>query len=291
MTSRETPDISVVLPTYNRADALRTNLGAILALEGVLEVIVVDDGSQDETASVLASFDDPKLRVVRQPENRRQPAARNLGAETARGAWILFAEDDCRFPPDYALVLEREAAVHGADIVGAPFIHAAAEKLEEAVRRARATAEPRIELDGEIRFPISAIETPFLPAPALIRRTVFDAVRFDEDYRGNAWREETDFFVTAMRNGFTCVLTPATYAYQIENWDGGARQPRLRYEYWAIRNNWRFLRRHGAWLAQGNYLSRPVLNAQIAFVIRRFRTVSSGFLRTRWRTLTGRGQR
>lgn len=291
MTFTETPDISIVLPTYNRADALRKNLGPLLGLAGVLEVIVVDDGSRDETPEVLASFDNPRLRVVRQPKNQQQPAARNLGVETARGEWILFAEDDCRFPPDYAIVLRREAALRQADIVGAPFIHASADRLDEAIAHARARSVDRVALDAESAFPSSTIETPFIPARALVRRTVFDTVKFDEDYCGNAWREETSFFVDAMRSGFSCVLTSATYSYQVQDWQGGARKTRLRYEYWTIRNNWRFLRRHGAWLAQHGYLSRPALVAQIAFVFRRFRMVSSGSLRARWRTLTERSSR
>src|SRR5580658_896172 len=92
--------ISLVLPTYNRAGALRTNLGAMLALRGVAEVIVVDDGSTDTTVEVCERerLADERLRVISHSENRGVAAARNTGIDAAGGEWVLFGEDDCRFP-------------------------------------------------------------------------------------------------------------------------------------------------------------------------------------------------
>ena len=273
--------ISMVLPTYNRAAALRENLGAFLAVEGIDEVVVVDDGSVDDTEAVLAAHDDPRLRVIPLPENSGQPAARNAGVDAAAGDWILFAEDDCRFPRDYALVLAREADAHGADIVGAPFVYPRDEaELPAVMARERARPLRRVRLDSVKRFPPGPTRTPFMPATALVRRRVFDAVRFDERYGGNAWREETAFFVEAARRGFACLLTDATAAYQLDHYDGGARVPRLRYEYWVLRNNWRFLRRHGRWLAEQGYTRRPSM-AQLELLAARVRSVGTGWIAAR----------
>ncbi len=263
------PYVSIVLPTYNRARALLDNFAFTLALEGVREIVVVDDGSTDDTPAVLKGWRDERLRLVRQPRNAGLPAARNLGAAVAQGSWVLFAEDDCRFPPDYALILREEAEAHRADIVGAPMVWAAHEQeLEAELAAARARGEGPNGLDEVAGFPRRAVVTPLLPATALVRRAVFDHVRFDEGYRGNAYREDTDFFIRATRCGFTCLLTPRTFFWEAGRWEGGCVSSLLRTEYWTARNNWRFLRRHGRWLVEGGYISSP-LREQLAFVARR----------------------
>jgi glycosyltransferase involved in cell wall biosynthesis len=281
-------DITVVLPTYNRARALEENFHSTLALEGVREIIVVDDGSVDDTRAVLAGFSDDRVRVVTQLENRGAPAARNLGAQLATTEWVVYGEDDCRFPSDYAVVLRAEADAHGADIVGAPWVHAGSEEDVAAVVAARrARGDGRVGIESVDIFPPAPIVTPFVPARALVRRAVFDHVQWDEGYRVNAWREETDFTVSATRAGFTCLLTPRTYCYQVGWWSGGQRSNRLRYEFWTARNNWRFLRRHGDWLARRGDIRGPAA-AQLRFVAQRARMTVAGATRARWRRLVGR---
>jgi glycosyltransferase involved in cell wall biosynthesis len=273
--------ISAVLPTFNRADALKENLDTLLAVRGVEEVIVVVDGSSDRTDEVLAGFDDEHLRVVRHPTNRGVSAARNTGIREARGAWVLFGEDDCRFPADYAVVLQEEAARHGADIIGAPLLHLAGD--DDDAHRTAAEA-PRVERRSPEQvgvFVNRAAETPFIPATALIKRSVFNTLHFDEGYGGNAYREETDFFVQAVRAGYRCWFTPATYSWQLDTWRGGNHENRgLRYEYWALRNNWRFLSRHGSWLSAHDYIDSPSI-AWLGFAGRRLRDFVRGALRAR----------
>lgn len=270
--------ISVVLPTFNRAAGLRANLDSVLALAGVDEVVVVDDGSLDDTWAWLQAQSDDRLRPVRQPANRGSPAARNTGAEHARGDWVVFAEDDCRFPPDYAAVLREEAQRHGADIAGAPMVHLdGAADLADALARARAAEAGVNGLDGVAGFPPGPLRTPLLPAPALVHRRVLDEIRFDESYGGNAYREETDFFLRAARRGFTCLLTPRTFFWEPRRLAGG--QPRsLAAEWWTVRNNWRFLRRHGDWLAEAGVVSSPA-REQLVFTLRRLYTLLPGSLR------------
>jgi GT2 family glycosyltransferase len=258
----------------------------MLALEGLCEVIVVNDGSTDDTAEACAQFDDARLRLVTHPHNRGVAAARNTGVAKASGLWVLFGEDDCRFPPDYAVVLRDVAERHAADIVGAPLLHMPGtdeDAAECAARVPRRSRPPT--MDEDCVFPTEVIQTPFLPARALVRRSVFDTVSFYEGYPGNAYREETDFFVQAARNGFRCVLTPDTYCYQLDSWSGGQHHSSpLRYEYWTLRNNWTFLRRHGSWLTEEGYIGSEV-GAQARFVLRRLRVVCTGMLGARLRRL------
>lgn len=91
-------DLSIIIPTYNRAATLRETLAALDAqlTDSGFEVIVVDDGSTDNTAELTRSFASKTRLPVSyyyQP-NRKQGAARNLGARFAEGEFLLFLGDD-----------------------------------------------------------------------------------------------------------------------------------------------------------------------------------------------------
>lgn len=89
-------DISVVIPTYDRAAYLRRTLDALERQDldrGRFEVIVVDDGSHDATPDVLSAPRPYALRALRQ-ENKGPGAARNAGIRRAAGATVVFIDDD-----------------------------------------------------------------------------------------------------------------------------------------------------------------------------------------------------
>jgi glycosyltransferase involved in cell wall biosynthesis len=86
-------DVSVVVPCYNREYCLGTAIESALAQHTPPgEVIVVDDGSTDNTAAVAMEFGD-KVRLFRLP-NRGPGAARNYGIRQARGKWVAFLDSD-----------------------------------------------------------------------------------------------------------------------------------------------------------------------------------------------------
>ena len=91
-------DISVIIPTHNRAQLLQRALNSVLAQSiAPLEIIVIDDGSTDETERMMkASF--PQVLYRRQP-NMGVSRARNVGVETARGQWLAFLDSDDEWLP------------------------------------------------------------------------------------------------------------------------------------------------------------------------------------------------
>jgi GT2 family glycosyltransferase len=94
-------EVTVVIPTCNRCRLLQRTLSAVLAQTDVrFEVIVVDDGSSDETPEFLLSLDDPTVVVLRHEAPRGVSAARNAGLSIARGKWIAFTDDDDLWAPD-----------------------------------------------------------------------------------------------------------------------------------------------------------------------------------------------
>jgi GT2 family glycosyltransferase len=280
----EEGDVTIVVPTHERRDALQANLPGLLEMEGLLEVIVVvDAGEDDGTEEMVATEfgDDERVRLIRQPGRGLSPA-RNAGIAAARGEWIIISDDDLRYPHEYASVLKREAALTGADIVGAPWLNITDHAVSEAANEARHRRGGVPTIDDHSVIPVEPLETPFMPAPAIVNRRVYDEIRWDEGYGNTAWRDETDFFIKAMRAGFRCVLSPKTAMYQVAQYEGGCRRPRLEYEYTAIRNNWRFLRRHGRWLSDRGYIATPS-RAQVKFAASRVRMTAEGYLRGRLR--------
>ena len=249
--------ITAVIPTYRRRDALLASLANHLALKSIDEVIVIDDGSDDGTARAVEELALPRVRVISHERNRGLPAARNTGARAANTDWIVYLEDDCGFPDDYAERLLETAREEGADIVGAPWLHV---ETNAAARTAKDRPVERVSLlSPPWVHPRAPLETPFLPALALVNRRVFDHVQYDETLDGNFYREETDFFISARRAGFKVVLTPTTSSWQAGRWDGGCKMSQqVRYDYFSTRNTFRLLRKHGRWLRAEGLLERPM---------------------------------
>lgn len=109
------PLVSAVIPTRGRpALVLSAVRSALRQTWRPLEVIVVIDGPDPDTAAHLATINDPRLRVITLPGNSGGCAARNAGVEAAQGEWIAFLDDDDEWFPDK---IERQMeAVHHATV-------------------------------------------------------------------------------------------------------------------------------------------------------------------------------
>jgi len=91
--------ITVVIPTYNRVTFLKDAIDSVLAQTFLdFELIVVDDGSTDDTPKLLSSYNN-KVRVITQT-NQGPSAARNRGIEAAKSEWIAFLDSDDVWKPD-----------------------------------------------------------------------------------------------------------------------------------------------------------------------------------------------
>lgn len=93
------PRVSVILPTFNRSGYLRQAIESVLAQTYAnFEIILVDDGSTDDTPAAVAAFGDPRIVYLRQ-NNQGRSAARNTGLRQARGEYIAFLDDDDLYLP------------------------------------------------------------------------------------------------------------------------------------------------------------------------------------------------
>ncbi len=95
--TQKNPDISVIIPAFNRAHTLPRALDSLLAqTHKPKEIIVIDDGSTDDTQAVLTDY--PGLNIITQ-DNRGVSAARNVGVEKASGEWLAFLDSDDEWLP------------------------------------------------------------------------------------------------------------------------------------------------------------------------------------------------
>jgi glycosyltransferase involved in cell wall biosynthesis len=104
--------ISVIIPTYNYGRFLKECLASVFAQTVQdFEIIVVDDGSNDDTPEILASIADPRLRTFR-ISNSGVSVARNLGLQEARGEVVAFLDADDRWRSNK---LERQVSLLGSE--------------------------------------------------------------------------------------------------------------------------------------------------------------------------------
>lgn len=91
----ETPEVSVILPTYNRAAQLERAVRSVLAQTfRDLELIVVDDGSDDDTATRMRAISDPRLVYLQEAHSGSAAVARNAGVRAARAGLLAFQDSD-----------------------------------------------------------------------------------------------------------------------------------------------------------------------------------------------------
>ncbi len=109
------PFFSVIIPLYNKASYIRRSVNSVLSQSFKdFELIVVDDGSTDAGGAMVASYTDPRIRLVRQ-ENAGEGAARNRGTVAAKAAWLAFLDADDEYLPKF-LEKMHEAIVNHPEI-------------------------------------------------------------------------------------------------------------------------------------------------------------------------------
>jgi glycosyltransferase involved in cell wall biosynthesis len=114
-----TPEVklSVVIPVYNRGSEVRRAIDSVLAQSYKhFELLVVDDGSTDNTAEVIQSYTDPRLHYIYQ-NNSERGAARNRGAKSASGQFITYLDSDDEFLNDHLSKVNQLILAHpGYDV-------------------------------------------------------------------------------------------------------------------------------------------------------------------------------
>lgn len=188
MPSPVVPTVSVIIPTYNRARLIGEAIQSVLDQTFTdLELIVVDDGSTDNTESVVTEFKDPRVRYIHQ-ENMGISAARNAGIHNTQGRYVAFLDSDDLWLP--RLLESQVPVLDGDPHFGVVYTRAQAiDANGNALFHTRGDLQkyPDQALKSMLYGDFTCIQT------ALIRRECFDGAGFfDESLTG---RVDWDMFL------------------------------------------------------------------------------------------------
>jgi glycosyltransferase involved in cell wall biosynthesis len=111
--------LSILMPAYNEAGTIGEAVKRLLAVEYPCEteIIIVNDGSRDRTAEVLATLDDPRVRVAEHPANRGKGAAVRTAASLATGDYLLVFDADLEYLAEDVLALLAPVQRGDAEVV------------------------------------------------------------------------------------------------------------------------------------------------------------------------------
>jgi glycosyltransferase involved in cell wall biosynthesis len=219
-----TPLVSVIIPTHNCAERLPKAIESVLSQTyQQIETIIVDDGSTDDTQTILRKYCNQHIHCLQHEYRRGAAAARNSGIRAAKGEMIAFLDaDDEWFPPK----LERQVDCFEqlADTMGVVYCDAAQYDASGALI---ANQSPHIDADeGPIcRDGIDLrVKGVFLQS-ALVRRSCLETVSFDERL---ARYHDLDFFIQLARKHAFHHIDEALFRYtwglpgaiSTRTWDG-----------------------------------------------------------------------
>lgn len=198
------PTVSIIIPTYNYGAFVGKAIESALnqSYED-LEVIVVDDGSKDDTAERVRAFADKRVRYIYQ-ENRGLPGARNTGIRASRGEFLAFLDADDQYHEEK---LARQVAILQAHpVVGLTYCDRLYVDGEDKALRWRQA--PRM-----VSLTDLVTGYPFTPSDVVMRREwAFDVGLFDESFRANS--EDLDFHLRLQLKGCLFARTPSALGYR-----------------------------------------------------------------------------
>lgn len=186
------PYISIIIPTYNRAHLINRAIESVLnQTYGKFELLVVDDCSNDDTESVVSSFDDFRIRYIKCDKNGGAAAARNRGIKEAKYDWIAFLDSDDVWRTDK---LEKQVtAMDGvAGLVYCTFLRHPSDGTEDTLMP---SSDRSVDRRQGIMFGELLLGN-FIGMPTImVHKSVFnDAGLFDENLR---CYEDYDFLLRA----------------------------------------------------------------------------------------------
>lgn len=207
---------SIIIPVYNRPDELRELLESLNETKSMApgsknsswEVIVVEDGSTLQSRDVCNRFSDELELAYLYQENAGPAAARNTGARSARGEWLLFFDSDCLVPADYFDAVHKVLRDDSIDFFGGP--DRAAEEFT-ATQKAIDYAMTSFVTTGGIRGGRRKLDTYYPRSFNMgVRKVAFDTVG---GFSGLRFGEDLDLSMRLMKAGYRSTLIEGAWVY------------------------------------------------------------------------------
>lgn len=205
--SSERPLVSVVLPVYNGARYLKEAIDSVLAQTlRDFELIIIDDGSVDESAAIVKTYADARIRFFQQP-NHGLAATLNRGIALAAGEFIARQDqDDICFPERFRKQVDFLKAHPQVGMVGT-----CAEILAESQKTGRMLTHPLD--DAALKFGL-LFDNHFVHSSMMIRRAVFDRVGGYSEDRQRQPPEDYELWSRAIRHFQVANLAEVLMAYR-----------------------------------------------------------------------------
>jgi glycosyltransferase involved in cell wall biosynthesis len=204
--------VSVIIPVFNGQHTIAAAIDSALAQEfdGVLEVVVIDDGSTDATGAVLEAYRG-RVRVLER-ENRGEGAARNAGIRESHGEYIAFLDADDIWRPD-----KLEKTVAALDRAGAAsMVYSDADKIDASGRRLGLTYTPELQKRAPTLEDLLSEPWNILPSTMVMTRVAFDqAGGFEEGFGTYPKWQDTWFTLLARAVGAFVYLDESLVLYRV----------------------------------------------------------------------------
>lgn len=211
-------DISIVIPAYNEGARLRPTLERVLNFVRQqawdAEVVVVDDGSRDNTADLVREFAQSNgiVRLVQNPGNRGKGYSVRAGVMNARGRIILFTDADLSSPIEEAPKLLKEIEA-GADVaIGSRWVRSELQTNRQSLARQVLGRAFNLLLRIVLRLDFKDTQCGFKAFRQGVARTVFPLQRIER------WGFDPEVLFLACRSGFKVVEVPVRWGH-----DSGTR--------------------------------------------------------------------
>jgi GT2 family glycosyltransferase len=280
------PQVSVLIVSYNRAEALRRCLAALEQSEAreTFEILVVDNGSQDGSVAVIAEF--PNVTPLHLPRNFGFTKALNIGMRTAKGEFFLFLNPRTEVLPGAVPALAAELAAQSAAVAAAPLLTTAdGEPAPHLYRLPQAAEITALARAGRFE-PSPAPDTAAGPKPVdfagfsalMVRGYFLKGLRYIDEHYAQSWAD-AEIAAQIRRAAKKTILVPEARAIWREE-DGlragmPGRARALLAADWAL-GAAQFSRKHFGFAAGLRVRLGSAISALASFELRKFSYVVSG---------------
>ena len=203
------PRVSIIVPTYNGSEHLPDCLAALKAAAGESEIIVVDDGSTDNTAAIAVR---ENVRVLRLSKNAGPGAARNYGVAHSHGDVVFFVDSDVVVAPDSVQRVTQAFADH-------PQVAAVFGSYDAQPRAKNFASQYRNLLHHFVHQNGNSDASTFWAGLGAVRRSVFNAVGgFDEKFRPVCSVEDIELGYRILKGGHPIFLDKGLQGTHLKHW-------------------------------------------------------------------------
>lgn len=208
-----------MIPCYNSASTLARALTSLLVQSHKeWEALVIDDGSSDHPEEVIRKINDPRIRLIRHPQNRGRPQARQTALENITGQLLTMLDADDWLMPDKLKIQVEFLAAHPEIALVSTAMYLTSSHGELA-GVARFGLDKGSKISGPLNFPRPL---PLAHAPLMVRVGALADRKYDTRLK---FSEDLDFFLPVLLQNFYAVLAEPLYVYSFEQ---NKSVPRLR---------------------------------------------------------------